>query len=306
MKQRTLAKEYVFEGKGLHTGRPVRMTVGPAPENTGIRFLRTDLGEDAFVDALAENVTRTARSTMIASGKVSVRTVEHLLSALTGLGIDNALVRLNTSEAPILDGSAAPYVAAFAPDGAVEQEAERQWLELGKEVLVKDPKSGAYLRITPAETPSFDVTIDFNSKVLGVQTVHWDPSVDYVTQVAPCRTFCFFHEILTLLLLGMIKGGDLQNAVVVVEKAIPSWQARCLAWIFRLPMLASIPRKPGYLAQPELRFPDECGRHKLLDILGDLRLCGGFLKAKVEAYKPGHHINTLTANEISKNLIHNG
>lgn len=302
MKQRTLTREYRFEGKGLHTGKTVHMTVGPAPENTGVRFLRTDLGEDAFVNARAENVSRTARSTMLSCGQASVRTIEHLLSALTGLGIDNALVRLDGPEAPILDGSAAPYVDAFAPDGAVEQDAERKWLELSGEVLVEDKKSGAYLRITPAEEPSFDVTVDFNSRVLGVQRVHWDPSVDYATQVGPCRTFCFFHEIKRLAMLGMIKGGDLENAVVVVEKPVPAWRSRLLAWLFRLPELAQMPADGGYMARGGLRFPDECGRHKLLDVLGDLRLCGGFLKARVEAFKPGHRINTLTAKEISKNL----
>jgi len=303
MKQRTLTREYRFEGKGLHTGKTVHMTVGPAPENTGVRFLRTDIGEDAFVDARAENVSRTARSTMISCGKASVRTIEHLLSALTGLGIDNALVRLDGPETPILDGSAAPYVEAFTADAIVEQEAERQWLELQQEVLVEDKKSGAYLRISPAEAFSVDVTIDFNSRVLGVQKVHWDAAVDYASQIAACRTFCFFHEILRLSLLGMIKGGDLENAIVVAETPIPVWQSFLVARLMGVPMPEGMSREAGCHARGGLRFPDECGRHKLLDVLGDLRLCGGFLKARVEAYKPGHRINTMTAKEISKKLI---
>ena len=305
MKQRTLGREYHFEGKGLHTGKVVHMTVGPAPEHSGVRFLRTDLGEDAFVDALAANVTRTARSTMLACGKASVRTVEHLLSTLTGLGIDNALVRIDGPEAPILDGSAAPYVAAFAPNGVVEQDAERNELNLRKEVFVEDRKSGAYLRITPAATPSVVLTIDFNSKVLGVQTVHWDPSVDFTTQIGPCRTFCFFHEIQRLALLGMIRGGDLENAIVVVEHPVSRVRSRLMSWFSPHPVLAESPVEAGYLAKGGLRFPDECGRHKLLDLLGDLRLCGGFLNAKVEAYKPGHRINTLAAKEICK-VLNNG
>ena len=305
MRQRTLQREFRFEGKGLHTGKTVHMTVGPAPENTGVRFLRTDLGGGAFVDARAENVSHTARSTMLSCGKASVRTVEHLLSALTGLGIDNALVRLDGPEAPILDGSAAPYVEAFTADAIVEQEAERQWLELRKEVVVEDKKSGAYLRISPAEAFSVDVTIDFNSSVLGVQMVHWDPEVDYASQVAPCRTFCFFHEIWRLALLGMIKGGDMENAIVVVETPVPAWKSRLMARFHGLPVQVEATRKPGCLARGGLRFPDECGRHKLLDVLGDLRLCGGFLKAHVEAYKPGHRMNTLAAKEISK-FLNNG
>lgn len=303
MKQRTLSGEFHFEGKGLHTGKMMHMTVGPAPAGSGVRFLRTDLGGDAYVDAAASNVSRTARSTMLSCGKASVRTVEHLLSALTGLGIDNALVRLDGPEAPILDGSAAPYVAAFAADGGVEQEAERKWLELREEVRVEDRRSGAYLKITPAEEPAYDVTIDFNSKVLGVQKVHWDPSVDYVTQIAPCRTFCFFHEIRRLALLGMIKGGDLENAIVVVEKAVPAWKGRLMSRCFRFPMFDVMPKEPGCVAKDGLRFPDECGRHKLLDVLGDLRLCGGFLRAHVEAYKPGHRINTAAAKEICKVIL---
>lgn len=302
MRQRTLQREFRFEGKGLHTGKVVHMTVGPAPEHTGVRFLRTDLGEDAFVDALAANVSRTARSTMLSCGKASVRTVEHLLSALTGLGIDNALVRMDGQEAPILDGSAAPYVEAFTPDGIVEQEAERKLLELKEEVLVEDPRSGAYLRITPAAEFSVDLTIDFHSQVLGVQQVHWDASVDYAAQIGPCRTFCFFHELKRLALLGMIRGGDLENAIVVVEKPVSAWQARLMSWLFRMPLPAAGALEPGYQAREGLRFPDECGRHKLLDVLGDLRLCGGFIGAKVEAYKPGHRINTLAAKEICKVL----
>lgn len=305
MRQRTLQREFRFGGKGLHTGKIAHMTVGPAPENTGVRFLRTDLGEGAYVDALAANVSRTARSTMISDGEVSVRTVEHLLAALTGLGIDNALVRLDGQEAPILDGSAAPYVEAFTADSIVEQETERQWMELREPVVVEDPRTGAYLRITPADQPSYEVTIDFNSRVLGVQTVHWDPSVDFATQIGPCRTFCFFHELKRLVLLGMIKGGDLENAIVVVENKVPLWQIRLWLRLFGLPLPEGMSREPGCYARGGLRFPDECGRHKLLDVLGDLRLCGGFLKAKVEAYKPGHRMNTLAAKEISK-VLYNG
>ena len=247
MKQRTLSGEFHFEGKGLHTGKMIHMTVGPAPAGSGVRLLRTDLGGDAYVDAGLrfeylqhplpgyekdikgmgfphlyikghyKNLEITAGDyyEQFGSGFV-LRTYEE-----RSLGIDNALVRLDGPEAPILDGSAAPYVAAFAADGGVEQEAERKWLELREEVRVEDRRSGAYLKITPAEEPSYDVTIDFNSKVLGVQRVHWDSSVDYATQIAPCRTFCFFHEIRRLALLGMIKGGDLENAIVVLEKAVP-------------------------------------------------------------------------------------
>ena len=300
MKQHTLSKIYSFEGKGLHTGLYANMQICPAPVDTGIRFIRTDLpkthGHEAYADAVAENVSKTARSTTITSGGVSVSTVEHLLSALTGLGIDNAYVRINNREVPILDGSAKPYVDAIAKDGAVEQEADRKWIEVKEVVEYKNPKTGSWIRIEPADKLTVESTIDFNSKVLGVQTVRWDPSVDYVSEIAPCRTFCFLHEVFGMLLAGLVKGGDLGNAIVIVEKPVSKLKMKFISRILRQPNLAVTGK--GYLNHIELRFPDECGRHKMLDLLGDLRLCGGFLKAKVTAYKPGHSINTKVAQMI--------
>ena len=295
MNQRTLKECYCFEGAGLHTGKYAHMRVCPAPENTGIRFHRTDLGENAFIDAIAANVSLTARSTTISDGKVAVGTIEHLLSALTGLGIDNALIEIDAEEVPILDGSAGPYVDAFLKDGVVEQDAERQYIEIGQEFVYKDEKTGSYIKLLPADEPSYEVTIDFNSRVLGVQTVKWDPSMDYAELVAHCRTFCFLHEIQILASLGLIKGGSLDNAIVIVEKKAPELVMNRLRKTFNMPDLKV---EEGYLSNVALHFPDECGRHKLLDIMGDLRLCGVFLKAKVIAYKPGHSINTKVAKLI--------
>ena len=169
-KQNTLKREYAFSGKGLHSGRPVTMTLKPAPVNTGIRFVRTDL---------AENVSSTARSTTISSGEATVGTIEHLLSALTGLGVDNVLVDIDSAEVPILDGSAKPYVEAIAPDGLAEQDAPRHYVTLKETVEYKNPETGAFLRIEPADTFSYDITIDFNSRVLGVQSAKY---------VADCKT----------------------------------------------------------------------------------------------------------------------
>ena len=272
MNQRTLKECYCFEGAGLHTGKYAHMRVCPAPENTGIRFHRTDLGENAFIDAIAANVSLTARSTTISDGKVAVGTIEHLLSALTGLGIDNALIEIDAEEVPILDGSAGPYVDAFLKDGVVEQDAERQYIEIGQEFVYKDEKTGSYIKLLPADEPSYEVTIDFNSRVLG-----------------------FLHEIQILASLGLIKGGSLDNAIVIVEKKAPELVMNRLRKTFNMPDLKV---EEGYLSNVALHFPDECGRHKLLDIMGDLRLCGGFLKAKVIAYKPGHSINTKVAKLI--------
>ncbi|MBO7603303.1 MAG: UDP-3-O-acyl-N-acetylglucosamine deacetylase [Bacteroidales bacterium] len=295
MNQRTLSKEYAFEGKGLHTGKHSRVLLRPAPADTGIVFVRTDLG-GVQVRAEAANVVSTRRSTMLGSGCAKVGTVEHVLSALTGLGVDNAYIDIDRAEMPILDGSAAPYVAAIAPDGLTEQDAPRVWVEVPGEILVRREKSGAWIKITPSDEPSVELTIDFPSKVLVKQTVCCDATVDYASQIAPCRTFCFLHEVLPLLCLGLARGGDLGNAIVIVEKPMKRWQARLMSKAIGKPLPEKL--SAGFLCNPDLRFPDECARHKLLDLLGDLRLCGGFLKARIEAYKPGHALNTRAAKEI--------
>ena len=292
MKQRTLAESCSFSGKGLHTGRVAQMTVRPAPENTGVRFLRTDLGPEAYIDAVAENVTNTARCTLLSSGEASVSTVEHLLSALTGMGIDNAIVEIDNVEVPILDGSASYYVKAFAKAGTVEQNAERQYITINEEIEIKDEKTGSWVKVTPADDLSYGLTVDFNSRVLGVQTAEWDPSRDYAAEVGTCRTFVFFHEIEYLFANNLIKGGDVDNAIVSDE------QLERMAALFNMPKLKV--NESGYLNNLELRFPNECGRHKLLDMIGDFRLAGGYLKAHITGYKPGHGINTNVAKAIRK------
>lgn len=295
MKQRTIKTTYSFEGKGLHSGCFSHMTLKPAPVDTGIVFARTDLGLE--VQALSSNVSSTSRSTTISRGKASVSTIEHLMSALTGLGVDNVYVEIDNKEVPILDGSARQYVEAIVKDGLQEQDAERKWIELDREIEFRNESTGSFIRVIPAETPSYEVTIDFNSKVLGVQTVTWEPAnEDYAEQVAPCRTFCFLHEIQLLATFGLVKGGDVENAIVVVEKPVSEKKIARLARRFKQPQLQVTPE--GYFSNLTLRFPDECGRHKLLDLIGDLRLSGGFLKAKVIAYKPGHSVNTKAAKKI--------
>lgn len=302
LKQQTVGKSYSFEGKGLHTGKVSRITVNPAPVDYGIRFRRTDIGEDAIIDAVAGNVSSTARSTTISKDDISVMTIEHLMSALTGMGVDNAIVDIDNVEVPILDGSAKPYIDAMWQDGKgiVEQDAPRKYLELASSVEIKNEETGAYVRIEPADVPSFDLTIDFNSKVLGVQSAHWDPSVTYAEEIGICRTFVFFHEIEYLFNNNLIKGGDVDNAVVIVEHPVSQEQLGRMASLFNVPMLGV--RPDGYLDNITLRFPNECARHKLLDLMGDLRLAGGFLKAKVTAYKAGHTINTRAAAAVSKSL----
>lgn len=302
IKQNTLKKEYVFSGKGLHSGRFATMTLKPAPVNTGIRFIRTDIGPDATVDALAENVSSTARSTTISNGKAVVGTIEHLLSAMTGMGVDNVIVEIDGAEVPVLDGSAKPYADAIAPDGLAVQDAPRRYVEVTEKIEYRNPQTGAYLTIEPADTFSYDVTIDFNSKVLGIQSARFDAGTDYIREISACRTFCFFHEVEYLLANNLIKGGDVDNALVIVEHPITVEQLKNVCSHIGKPELKV---KNGYLNE-SLHFENECARHKLLDLIGDLRLTGGFLKAKVTAYKSGHTINTAVAalvrDSIKKNI----
>ena len=297
--QQTLRKSYLFEGKGLHTGRVARMTVSPAPADTGIVFKRTDIGEDALVEALAENVSSTARSTTISKGDASVSTIEHILSALTGMGVDNALIEIDNVEVPILDGSAKPYIDAIWKDGFQEQDAPRKYIELKETVEVVNEK-GSVVRLEPAEDFSYDIKIDFNSRVLGVQHAQWDASVVYAEEIGVCRTFVFFHEIEFLFNNGLVKGGDVDNAIVIVEHPVTKEQVDNMSRLFNVPSLGV--REDGYLSNLKLRFTNECARHKLLDLIGDLRLCGGFLKAKITAEKAGHGINTTAAKHVRATL----
>ena len=297
MNQRTLKSSYSFEGKGLHTGKPVTACLKPAPVDTGIVFIRTDLG-GAEIPAAASCVSRTRRSTLLEKDGAKAGTVEHVLSALTGLGVDNAYIEMNGPEMPILDGSAAPYVEAVAPDGLLEQNAPRKWVELRREIVVRNERSGAWIKLTPAEEPSYEVTIDFAAKAVGRQTVGFGSGDDYASQVAPCRTFCFLREVWPMLLLGLARGGDVENAIVIVDRPVSRLRLKCMSKMLGQPLLDVTPE--GYLSNLTLRFPDECCRHKLLDIIGDLRLSGGFLKARVEAYKPSHALNTEAAKEVLK------
>lgn len=271
------------------------MTVKPAPAGTGIVFRRVDLGEGATVAALASNVSSTARSTTISNGEVSVSTIEHLMSSFCGMGIDNAYVDIDNVEVPILDGSARAYVDAFREDGLVALDADRKYVRIPEEILVSDEKSGSWIRITPSDIPSFDITVDFGSKVLGVQTAHWDEGTEYALELGPCRTFVFFHEIEFLFQNNLVRGGDVDNAIVIVEHPVSDDQLKRLSALFNVPELSV---SEGYLNNLTLRFPNECGRHKMMDMIGDLMLCGGVLSAKVTAYKPGHGINTRAAKAV--------
>ena len=290
MNQYTILKPFSFEGKGLHTGKFSHVTVLPAPVDTGIVFRRTDTG--AVIPALAENVVSTARSSCLDG----VATVEHLLSALTGLGIDNVYIDIDNEEMPILDGSASLYVRSLQK---VEQDAPRRYVTLAEPIEISNPETGSWVRIEPSDTPSYEITVDFGSKVLGVQQASFGPGVDYATEIAPCRTFVFFHELEFLLGHNLIKGGDVDNAIVIVEHPVSQEQLERVGALFGK---TAISVNEGYLNNLTLHFPNECGRHKLLDLIGDMRLAGGLLCAKVTAYKPGHSINTQAALAVLKSI----
>jgi UDP-3-O-acyl-N-acetylglucosamine deacetylase len=225
-----------------------------------------------------------------------VVTIEHLMSAFTGLGIDNALVELDNIEVPILDGSAKAYVEAILKDGLQDQGEPRKYIDIPQSLEIRDDRKGSWVRIEPAAAPSADITVDFNSKILGIQSSHWDLQTNYAREIGVCRTFVFFHEIEYLFRNNLIKGGDVDNAIVIVENPVNEEQLSSLQNLFNLPGVR--PTAEGYLNNLELHFPDECGRHKMLDLLGDLRLVGGYLNARITAYKPGHSINTKAAKAL--------
>lgn len=292
--QHTIKQSYTFCGKGLHTGVIANMTLHPAEAGSGIRFVRTDIGPDAIVPALATNVGPTNRSTTICSGDASVSTLEHLMSACAGLGIDNLLVEIDAPEVPILDGSAKPYVEAILADGLLAQDAQRKCLRL-REPFHYEDESGATIDILPAEYLKIDLTVDFNSKVLGVQRYHYDAGSDYATQIAPCRTFCFFHELEFLASKGLIKGGDTDNAIVVVEHPVDQTTLKRMQTLFGV---GDLQVHEGYLNNLQLYFPDEIVRHKMLDILGDFALLGAPLLGTIIARKTGHRINTAVCKSL--------
>lgn len=299
--QKTLRRDYTFSGKGLHTGLKVSMTVSPAPVNTGIVFVRKDISDDAKVEAVVDYVTHTQRGTTLENGEAKVSTIEHILSTFVGLGVDNAFIYLDAPEAPIMDGSAKPFVEAIAPDGLEVQDAPRKYFEVKERISFKDEQSGSELILLPSEDYEIDLTIDYNSKVLGVQTAQYSSSgTDYANEIAPCRTFCFFHELEFLFKNNLIKGGDLENAIVIAENEVPKEELDKISSLLGVESVERV--STGYLNNVDIRFPNECARHKLLDVMGDFSLIGYRIKGKVIAIKSGHKINTQMAKIIREQL----
>ena len=295
-KQQTLAGPISFSGKGLHTGVTVNMTVHPAADNHGIVFRRVDLEDTPTVPALCEYVTDTSRGTTIEKGAAKVSTIEHIISALWTMGVDNALIDIDGPETPIMDGSAREYVEKIQLTGLVEQKAARKYYEVTEKQVYTIPDKGVAIIIYPDDEFTVSVHIDFNSKVVGNQYATLDMYSKYTEDIAPCRTFCFLHELEPLLKMNLIKGGDLDNAIVVVENPVSDEQLEHLKQVFNKD---DIRVTGGYLNNLELRASNELARHKLLDLLGDFALLGMRIKGRVWASRPGHYANT----EFMKQLL---
>ena len=302
-KQRTLAASISFEGKGLHTGLQVKMTVNPAEENHGITFRRVDLENAPEVPALCEYVVDTSRGTTIEKGEAKVSTIEHIVSALWTLGVDNASIDINAPETPIMDGSALEYATRITEVGTVEQNAERRYYEVSEKQVYTLPEKGVAIVIYPDDEFSVSVHVDYNSKVVGNQYATYNSTDDYTAKISMCRTFVFLHELEPLMKMNLIKGGDLDNAIVVVENAVTDEQLNHLKSIFGKD---DIRITGGYLNNQQLRATNELARHKLLDLLGDFALLGMRIKGRVWATRPGHFANTEFMKEISRSIRRSG
>ncbi len=292
-KQRTLAKEISLTGKGLHTGIEVIMTFKPAPANHGYKFCRVDLPGKPVIDALAEHVTDTSRGTTLVQNNASVSTIEHVLAAFHGLQVDNALIELNGAEAPIMGGSSSAFVEAIKEAGIVDLREDRNYFVVKQKITFSDEEHGVDLIVYPDDHFSVNVLIDYNSKILGNQYSILDNIDRFEKDISRSRTFVFFHELEPLFKMGLIKGGDLDNAIVILEKEVEQSELDRIAKLFNRPGIST--HTAGILNSTELRYPNEPARHKLLDILGDLALVGHPIKGKVVATRPGHSANTKLA-----------
>lgn len=296
-KQKTLKAPISFSDKGLHTGVAVTMTVKPADADTGIVFKRIDIESQPEIPASVEYVTDTSRGTTLERKGVKVCTVEHIMSALWTLGVDNALIELTGPEIPIMDGSAKLFAETIEKTGLTEQVSDRTYYTIKEKIRFDIPENGVDITIYPDENFSAAVLVDYNSKVVGQQYATFALGDDYTRQIAPCRTFVFMRELEPLLNHNLIKGGDLDNAIVVADNEVTQEEIQRLAAVFGK---SDIKVDNGYVNNLELRFGNEIARHKLLDILGDFALLGMRIKGRVIATRPGHFANTETIKVIKQ------
>lgn len=295
-KQITLKSSFKIESVGLHTGRYIHAEFCPAPENHGYKIQRVDLEGQPVIDCLAENVVETQRGTVIANGDAKVSTIEHAMAALYASGIDNVLIKLDGPEMPIMDGSALFFVKNIRDVGLEEQNAEKNYLVIPeRRIEVKGP-NGELLIAIPDDKMTCHVMITFDSKWLASQEAELNSLDDFVGDVAPARTFVFVRELLPLVEAGLIKGGDLDNAIVIYENELPQEKYDMLADKMGVPHQDA--KKLGYLNHRPLVWKNEPARHKLLDIIGDLALVGRPIKGRIIAVKPGHTINNVLARKL--------
>jgi len=299
-KQRTLAKEISLTGKGLHTGNTVTIKFKPAPVNHGYKFCRVDLPGKPVIDALAEHVTDTSRGTTLVQNNATVTTIEHVMAALNGLRVDNAMIELDGPEAPIMGGSAWKFVEAIKEAGIIDQKEDRNYFVVKQKITFSDEEHGVDLIVYPDDHFSVNVLIDYNSKILGNQYSILDSIEDFEEKIAKSRTFVFFHELEPLFNKGLIRGGDLDNAIVILEKEVEQAEIDRIAKLFNRPGIST--HTAGILNNTELRYPNEPARHKLLDIMGDLALVGHPIKGKIVATRPGHYANTRLARIIRQEM----
>ena len=300
MKQTTIMAPFSVSGKGLHTGMMINAEFLPAPENHGYKIQRTDIEGEPIINCLAEQVVQTSRGTVIANGNVTVSTIEHAMAALYAAGIDNVLIRVNGPEFPILDGSAIEYCKKIEEVGIQEQSVEKDYYIVKQKIEVSDPNTGASIVVLPDTDFSVDVMVQFDSPVLNNQFASLGAMENFSKEIAQSRTFVFVREIEPLVKANLIKGGDLENAVVIYDREMPQSELDQLADTM------GVPHKQvsefGYIQASPLRWDNEPARHKLLDIVGDLALIGRPLKGKVIATRPGHSINTKFSQKIRKEI----
>ena len=300
MKQKTLKGSFSLFGKGLHTGLNLTVTFNPAPENTGYKIQRIDLAGEPIIDAIAENVVDTQRGTVLGKGDARVSTVEHGLAALYALGIDNCLIQVNGPEFPILDGSAIKYVEKINEIGIEEQNAPKDWYIIRKKIEVKDELTGSCITLLPDDEFSLTVMCSFESKFINSQFATVNKVEDFPTEIAPARTFVFVRDIEPLLQANLIKGGDLDNAIVIYERQTTQERLDMLADMLHVEHRDATDL--GYIQHKPLVWENECTRHKLLDIVGDMALIGKPIKGRIIATRPGHTINNKFARSAGPHL----
>jgi len=301
MKKQTIAKPTTLAGKGLHTGEFVNLTIHPAGDNHGIKFKRTDLDGAPVMNADVNLVTQTNRGTKLGNSKMEVGTVEHLMSALYALGVDNALIELDGTEVPIMDGSALPFVEAIKQAGIVEQESDREYFEVEETITYTDEETGAELVLMPSDKYEVTTMIDFDSPVLGQQYAELYDLAKYDAEIAPCKTFVFVHELVNLIDQDLIKGGALENAIVIANDKITQDSLDVIAKKVEVPDIEF--NMEGIVNKRDLKYSNEPARHKLLDVIGDLALVGKPIKGKIVATRPGHKSNIEFAKIIKKHVM---